>query len=57
MTGRTPLPPGLARTERLTTRVRPAAAERFRKVVADKKMLEADAIREALDEWTRRHTT
>lgn len=52
MPGRRPLPPGQARTEKLSTRVRSEAKETFLEAAKRVGMNEADALRQAASDWT-----
>jgi hypothetical protein len=53
--GRRPLPEGRARTERFTTRLRPAGAEEFRAVCAALGKDEAEGLRDAMADYTAKH--
>lgn len=55
---RPPLPEGQARTVRLAgVRIKPAAAAAFHTVRNRLSLTEADAQRQALEDWVRKHTT
>jgi hypothetical protein len=48
------LPAGQARSEKLYTRVKPAAAAAFKKAAQKAGLTPADALREAAELWMRR---
>lgn len=52
--GRKPVPDDQKRSDRITTRVRPDAGERFRKLCHDLDLSEAEGAREALKLWIER---
>lgn len=53
---RRPLPEGQARTVRLAgVRIKPAAAHAFRSVCTHLGLTEADAQRQALEDWISKH--
>mgnify|MGYP006202755311 CR=1 FL=1 len=53
MAGRRPLPPERRRSEKVWTRVTPGEKQALASLADQRKITEADAVREALTNWTK----
>lgn len=56
MAGKPPLPQGQARSEKLYTKVKPAAHDLFVATAARLGFTKAEALRQAAEDWTRKHS-